>query len=98
MRELRKARKMSLSELAEKTGIAKSYLSSIERGLQLNPSVNVIDKICEGFRVPRSYFIQEAEPAMDEEWLEIIQEAIQSNVTKEQIKEYIDFIKWKNEQ
>ncbi|GAE95079.1 regulator [Gracilibacillus boraciitolerans JCM 21714] len=39
IQNLRKRKRMSLSEVAEQAGVAKSYLSSIERGLQSNPSI-----------------------------------------------------------
>lgn len=35
---------MSISALAEKTGVEKSYLSSIERGLQKNPLFSSLKK------------------------------------------------------
>ncbi|MDV2687574.1 helix-turn-helix transcriptional regulator, partial [Alkalihalophilus lindianensis] len=43
--ELRKQKGYTLSELAEKTKISKSYLSNIERNLNKNPSLAIIKRI-----------------------------------------------------
>ncbi len=44
IKQYRKEKGYSLSELAEKAGVAKSYLSSIERNLQTNPSIQFLEK------------------------------------------------------
>lgn len=44
--ELRKEMGLTLTELAERAGVAKSYLSNIERNLQSNPSIAFLNKIC----------------------------------------------------
>lgn len=94
---------MSISELAEKAGVAKSYLSSIERNLQSNPSIQFIEKISSVLGVSVNEIIIEdashdGEPELDEEWMEIVQEAMKSGVTKEQFKEYLEFNKWRQKQ
>ena len=43
----RKQKRLSLNELARRAGVAKSYLSSIERNIQSNPSIEFIRKISE---------------------------------------------------
>ena len=43
--EIRKQRGFTLSELAERAKISKSYLSNIERNINKNPSIQVIKKI-----------------------------------------------------
>ena len=45
IREIRKARNISLSQLSKKTNISKSYLSNIERNIQTNPSIGILTKI-----------------------------------------------------
>ena len=93
---------MSISELAEKANVAKSYLSSIERDLQTNPSIQFIEKISNVLDVSVNDIINEKEPqnpdALDDEWLKIVKEAMNSGVTKEQFKEYLEFNKWRNKQ
>lgn len=43
---------MSLSALAKKADVAKSYLSAIERDIQVNPSIQVIERISLVLEVP----------------------------------------------
>ncbi|WP_078552718.1 helix-turn-helix domain-containing protein [Bacillus alkalicellulosilyticus] len=45
LRELRKKKGMSLNDLSEHSGVSKSYISYIERGVQNNPSLTVLEKI-----------------------------------------------------
>ncbi|RDW15786.1 hypothetical protein CWR48_18825 [Oceanobacillus arenosus] len=63
---------MSISELAEKAGVAKSYLSSIERNLQSNPSIQFIEKISNVLGVSIDDLINTKEndsSELDSEWL-----------------------------
>ena len=46
---------MSMTELAEKAGVAKSYLSSLERNLQTNPSIQFLEKIAVVLDVPYTF-------------------------------------------
>ncbi len=93
---------MSISELADKAGVAKSYLSSIERNLQTNPSIQFIEKISQVLGVSVNDLIQQGNTKdvedLDQEWLEIVQEAMESGVSKEQFKEYLEFTKWRSKQ
>jgi XRE family transcriptional regulator, master regulator for biofilm formation len=51
IKSLRLQKGISLSQLSEITGISKSYLSLIERDIQTNPSLDIIEKIAEAFDV-----------------------------------------------
>lgn len=51
IRDLRKSKGMSLNELAQISGVSKSYISYIERGLQKNPSIIVLKKISEALNI-----------------------------------------------
>lgn len=93
VKRIRLERNLSMSELAEKAGVAKSYLSSLERNLQSNPSIQFLDKISAVLNVSVDSLLHD-EP-LDEEWLEIVEEAMKSGVTKEQFKEFIEYNKWK---
>lgn len=42
IKRLRIRKKYSITELSEKANVSKSYLSYIERGIQENPSVQVL--------------------------------------------------------
>lgn len=103
IKQLRQDKKMSISELAEKAGVAKSYLSSIERNLQSNPSIQFIEKIGVVLGVSVNDIIRDDQAAdieeqLDGEWLKIVQEAMNSGVSKEQFKDYLEFNKWRKKQ
>lgn len=46
LRGLRKEKKKTLVQLAEETGLSHSYLSQVENGKKLNPSMDSLMKIC----------------------------------------------------
>ncbi|MUK89072.1 helix-turn-helix domain-containing protein [Ornithinibacillus sp. L9] len=102
IKQLRQEKKMSISELAEKANVAKSYLSSIERNLQSNPSIQFIEKISSVLGVSVNEIINTDKSKqledLDDEWIKIVQEAMDSGVSKEQFKEYLEFNKWRKEQ
>ncbi|MFG6114713.1 helix-turn-helix domain-containing protein [Halobacillus sp. MO56] len=52
IRELREERGMSLSVLASRSGVSKSYISNIERGIQKNPSLIIMKKFADTLGVP----------------------------------------------
>ncbi|MDQ0270935.1 XRE family transcriptional regulator [Cytobacillus purgationiresistens] len=103
--KLRKRKGMTLTELAERAGVAKSYLSNLERNLHQNPSINVIEKIAMVLGVEVKFLIKtdksgSGEQQLEDEWLELINEMKVSGIDKEQIEEYrtlIKFIKWQKE-
>ena len=102
IKKLRQEKNMSISELAEKANVAKSYLSSIERNLQVNPSIQFMEKVSDVLGVNVYDLLQSNETSqpenLDDEWLKIVQEAMESGITKEQFREYLAFNKWRNQQ
>ncbi|MFJ7728165.1 helix-turn-helix domain-containing protein [Neobacillus sp. NPDC097160] len=104
--EIRMQRGLTLSELAERANISKSYLSNIERNLNQNPSVHIIKKLALVLGVDlkallKTEFNEETHQYLESEWVDFINELKESGVEKEQIQEFktlIEFIKWKNEQ
>lgn len=100
--KIRKQRDLTLSELAERAKISKSYLSNIERNINKNPSIQVINKIAVVLHVDLSIILKseigEVVPPIDEEWLHFIQELIEAGIKIEDIRENIsllEFIKWR---
>ena len=51
LKELRKKKGYSLDKLSERTGISKSYLSLIERDIQSNPSLDILNRIAKTFEI-----------------------------------------------
>ncbi|MGG2093112.1 helix-turn-helix domain-containing protein [Bacillus sp. S13(2024)] len=101
IKRLRLQRGISLTELAEKAGVAKSYISSIERNLQKNPSIQFLEKISNVLHVPVDILLHDKpteESAMDSEWINLVKEAMHSGVSKEQFREFLEFNKWKQKQ
>ena len=97
VKKLRLEKKMSLSELAEQAGVAKSYLSSLERNLQSNPSIQFLEKISSVLNVPVDHLINEQinKEELDSDWMSIVKEAMDSGVSKEQFRDFLEFNKWR---
>ncbi|MBP1934119.1 helix-turn-helix domain-containing protein [Ammoniphilus resinae] len=101
IQQLRKEKGLSLSELAERASVAKSYLSSIEREIQSNPSIQFLEKVASVLQVPVDSLIhpdQEQElKHIDEDWMKLVKEAMASGVSKDQFREFLEFNKWRLE-
>jgi XRE family transcriptional regulator of biofilm formation len=102
---IRKQRGYTLSELSERTGISKSYLSNIERNLKQNPSIHVIEKIALVLKVDLKILLKiavevETNQQLDQEWMDFIADLKKSGINKERIHELkilIEFMKWHND-
>ena len=100
IKQYRLQKNLSLSELAERAGVAKSYLSSIERNLQSNPSIQFLEKISVVLGVSVNTLLN-AEPdeadqrELDSEWEKLVLEAMKSGISKEEFKAFLEFNKWK---
>jgi XRE family transcriptional regulator, master regulator for biofilm formation len=102
---LRKEKGLSLSELAERAKISKSYLSNIERNINQNPSIHVVKKIASVLQVDLKALLktdtsEDEQKLPDKEWLDLVTELKESGIEKENIQEYktlIEFIKWQNQ-
>lgn len=97
VKQLRLAKRMSLSEVAEQAGVAKSYLSSLERNLQTNPSIQFLEKISVVLGVSVDQLINDPinKDDLDTDWLKLVQEAMGSGISKDQFREFLEFNKWK---
>ena len=100
IKELRTQKGYSLSQLAQKAGVSKSYLSYIERDMQKNPSLHFLSKVAGTLDVPVDQFLT-GETELDKDWNTLVRRAIQEGMSKEdflQYCEYIKFAKWKEQQ
>lgn len=96
---LRTQKGYSINELSEKAGVSKSYLSHIERGIQMNPSLQVLTKLANTLDTNVENLLLEqkdtvAKGSIDDIWISLIQEAIQNGITKEEFSHYLEFIKF----
>lgn len=99
IKKYRTQKNLSLSELAERAGVAKSYLSSIERNLQSNPSVQFLEKVSSVLGVSVNTLLDEQNEddpkELDHDWVKLVQDAMNSGVSKDQFREFLEFNKWK---
>ena len=102
IKQLRKQRGMSLTELAEKANVSKSYLSTIERDIQKNPSIQFLEKIAEVFGISILDLIRDTDEEtvqpLDQDWLDLIKEAMDAGIDKKTFKEFLDYQKWRHSQ
>ncbi|MGN0973837.1 MAG: helix-turn-helix domain-containing protein [Bacilli bacterium] len=90
---------LSLTELANRAGVAKSYISSVERDIQTNPSIQFLRKISHVLDISVDQLIKENEDdfkGLDKEWIELTKTAMNSGVSKEQFREFLEFQKWQH--
>lgn len=93
VRRKRKERNLSITEFARKSGIAKSYLSSIERNIKINPSIQILERMADVLGVS-VYYLLETESLVgniDNDWLLLLNKAIDLGVTKEEFKDYLHY-------
>ncbi|TGB01653.1 XRE family transcriptional regulator [Halobacillus salinus] len=92
IKEYRQERQLSLSELAARAEVAKSYLSSIERNVKTNPSIQFLQKISDELNVS---ILKLLYGETDEEWIELARAAQQAGISKQWLREYIEFEEWR---
>ena len=94
IRELRAQKNLTINELAQLSQISKSYISSIERGLQKNPSIKVLQKLAETLNVPLESItsIDTVDIPLDEDWIETLEEAIHNGLTREEFNHLLSFL------
>ncbi|WP_257350445.1 helix-turn-helix domain-containing protein [Pseudalkalibacillus decolorationis] len=102
LKHYRNKKGISLSELADRAGVAKSYLSTIERNVQSNPSIQFLEKISNVLNVPVDTLLHDPVDRetddLDNDWLDLVQEAMQSGVSKDEFKSFLEYNKWKKQQ
>ncbi|ULT56216.1 helix-turn-helix domain-containing protein [Neobacillus drentensis] len=107
IKKLRERKGYSITELAELAGVSKSYLSYMERNLQNNPSLQFLSKIAASLDTTIPFLLGtdgfKSHPCidhqLDEEWRTLIQKAINEGMSKEDFKNYRDYLlftKWQN--
>ncbi|MBT2736744.1 helix-turn-helix domain-containing protein [Bacillus sp. ISL-7] len=105
MYEFRKQKGLTLSELAKRTKISKSYLSNIERDLNRNPSIDVVKRIATVLDVELDIFLSiektnDVPQVVDQDLIDFAAQLKETGIEIEQIKDYktlFEFIKWKNQ-
>ncbi|MBM6619061.1 helix-turn-helix domain-containing protein [Bacillus suaedaesalsae] len=99
IQDLRTKKGMTLSELSKVSGVSKSYLSFIERGIQKNPSIDVIERLAAALEVqPHVIYSKITKPQLslkelDQEVIELAIEMSKANINKEKLKQLIEILK-----
>lgn len=61
LKTIRKTRNLTMDSLSKESGVSKSMISEIERGIR-NPSVTTLWKIANVLKTPLNYFLKEDRP------------------------------------
>ncbi|MFF3022033.1 helix-turn-helix domain-containing protein [Gottfriedia sp. NPDC057948] len=101
IQEIRIKKGLTLSELAEKANISKSYLSNIERELNDNPSIQVVEKISKVLGVDFRTLLgtNKENNKLENDYIDLIKELVEIGIGREELREYkkvFEFVKWKN--
>lgn len=64
LREMRKAKRLTQCELADRAGVTQSYLGALERGQRKNPSIGVVKGIADGLGVKVTKVLDALEEAV----------------------------------
>ena len=104
IQDLRKRKGMTLTQLAADAGISKSYLSNIERGVNQNPSIEVLKRLAVVLNADLKTLLRvedqiEIDQNLNQELIDLIEELRTSVIDKVAMDEYralIEYIKWKN--
>jgi XRE family transcriptional regulator of biofilm formation len=107
IRNRRLEKRLSLSELAQTANVSKTYLSTLERNIQKNPSLDIVKKIADVLEINPTLLIN----GLDEEEKQSIEENTYPTIESifhfkkyieeldtrqlENLREFIDFTLWK---
>ncbi|MCR8850595.1 helix-turn-helix domain-containing protein [Rossellomorea sp. SC111] len=94
IKKMREKRGLTIIELSTKSGISKSYLSSIERGIQKNPSIQVLDKISYALGISSNHLLCFKDD-IDDDWIQLVKMAIEEGLSKQEFLEFIQFTQFK---
>lgn len=96
---LRLKKGYSVSRLANKSNVSKSYLSNLENNKKSNPSLFILSKIASTLEVSVESLVDEEKSfhneILDQEWLVLIEEGIKEGMSKEDFIEFQQYLKFK---
>jgi XRE family transcriptional regulator, master regulator for biofilm formation len=107
VKNLRKIKGYSISELAKLANVSKSYLSQIERDLKTNPSLQFLNKLAKTLDTSIDYLLDTESTSdqsvvkVDKEWESLVNTAIKVGISKAEFQVYLNYLKfekWKEEQ
>lgn len=99
IRTIRVQKRMTLSNLAEKANVTKSYLSNIERNISNNPTIEFVEKVALALNMkPESLLGWEKDEVSSlENSFSYVKKYLLTMDDEQliELKDYIDFILWK---
>lgn len=98
IKTLRLKRGFSINALSDRAGVSKSYLSYIEREIQKNPSLQVLSKLACTLDTNLEELLDTNSTSidsMDEEWVKLVEGAIEDGITTEEFAGILDYVKYK---
>lgn len=106
LRKHRLEKGITLTELAQRSNVSKSYLNSLERNIKNNPSINLVKRLASELDTDLYQIIGEEKKIVEpinekEEWDKFITEARKAGIEQGQLSQYkelIDYISWKNKE
>ncbi|WP_312099036.1 helix-turn-helix domain-containing protein [Niallia sp.] len=101
VKKIRLKRGYSINELSDRSGVSKSYLSYIERGIQKNPSLQVLTKLANTLDTNVEDLLDNNNTAIDgidEDWVSLVEKAIEDGITKEEFAGILEYVKFKKRQ
>jgi XRE family transcriptional regulator, master regulator for biofilm formation len=94
IKQLRIKRGLSITKLSLISNVSKGYLSSIENH-ETNPSAHMIQKIAKALEVPVEQLLDIKVEILDPEWVELLAQAKELGLEKEEIREFLTYEAWK---
>ncbi|TFE01725.1 helix-turn-helix domain-containing protein [Jeotgalibacillus salarius] len=98
---LRQNKGYSISQLAVKARVSKSYLSNLENNKKNNPSIIVLSRIATTLDSTVDELIagEDLEKAMiDDEWIELLQKGVNSGMSKKEFTEFQIYLQYRRDQ
>ncbi|MFK2826440.1 helix-turn-helix transcriptional regulator [Bacillus sp. B190/17] len=99
IKALRMQKGYSITKLANKAQISKSYLSYLEKQSKIKPSLHIISKIASSLDTTTDYFLEESKTASDvgvnEEWIRLLKTGLDEGMTKEEFLEFQSYLKYR---
>jgi len=98
IKNLRMEKGYSISQLAAKAQVSKSYLSHLENHQHSNPSLHILSKLATTLETPLDYFLGDQQSKLvrvNEEWLHAIEDSVKEGMTMEEFFEFQLYLKYR---
>ncbi|KIL43529.1 hypothetical protein KP77_32350 [Jeotgalibacillus alimentarius] len=97
---LRQKKGYSISQLAAKARVSKSYLSDLENNKKNNPSIIVLSRIAAtlGSSVDELVAGEQLEKTMiDEEWMDLLEKGVSKGMSKKEFTEFQIYLQYRRD-